>query len=154
MNLLPSRSWAFSSALALFALLTPVLANASLGDQVSSVDTDRVHMKAAARITQRSAYALHELRSDNGVTVREFVSPSGTVFGVAWDGPVLPDLQQVLGTHFDNYVQALRQRRARGPRTARYGNLVVQVSGHQRSISGRAYLADAVPANVHPEEVQ
>lgn len=105
-------------------------------------------------MTQRSNYTLHELQSDNGVVVREFVSPSGTVFGVAWQGPVLPDLQQVLGTHFDGYVQALRQKRARGPRSAQYGNLVVQVSGHQRAVAGRAYLEDAVPAGVRPEEVQ
>jgi Protein of unknown function (DUF2844) len=144
----------FRFAVALFALCTPLFAHAALGDHISSVDADRVRLKASARMTQRAAYTLHELQSDNGVVVREFVSPAGTVFGVAWQGPALPDLQQVLGTHFDEYVQALRQKRARGPRAARYGNLIVQVSGHQRAITGRAYLADAIPANVNAEEVQ
>lgn len=144
----------FRFAVALLALCTPIFAHAALGDHISSVDADRIRLKASARMTQRSSYTLHELQSDNGVIVREFVSPSGTVFGVAWQGPALPDLQLVLGTHFGDYVQALRQKRARGPRAARYGNLIVQVSGHQRAISGRAYLADAVPSGVQAEEVQ
>ena len=54
----------------------------------------------------------------SGTTVREYVSSNGTVFAVAWQGPWLPDLRQMLGPYFDDYQRALQsttgKRRARG----------------------------------------
>jgi hypothetical protein len=56
---------------------------------------------ALLRIAQTGPYAMHEIRTAAGTNVRQFVSPSGTVFGVAWDGPWQPDLHQLLGAYFD-----------------------------------------------------
>src|SRR3954464_10760371 len=88
--------------LSLIAL--PGAADASLGGSTITVDADRVHVQGALmRIVRNNAYALHEIRSASGTTIREYVDSSGTVFAVAWDGPWLPDFRQVLGEHFDHY---------------------------------------------------
>jgi hypothetical protein len=140
----------------LFTLVITALAPAfaTLGENVATIQADQAHMRASVRRTQTSAYTLHELQAPSGTVVREFVSPAGTVFAVAWQGPSLPDLRQVLGKYFDTYVQAMQKRVAHGPRIIQEQGLVVQVSGHQRSVSGRAYLSDQLPAGVRAEDVK
>ena len=140
-------------SLLLFAVIT-VPAFATLGENVSTIQTDQAHMRATVRMTKTSAYTLHELQSPSGTVVREFVSPAGTVFAVSWQGPSLPDLRQALGKYFDSYVQAMQKRVAHGPRIVQEQGLVVQVTGHQRSISGRVYLSDLLPQGVRPEDVR
>jgi hypothetical protein len=132
---------------------------AALGGSVSSVDADRVKMQAALlRIQAGNAYTLHEIQSAAGTTVREYVSSSGDVFGVAWNGPSMPDLSQVLGAYFPAFQRAVQQqrqtRRARGPLTIDDGQLVVQVTGHMRSFSGRAYVKRLMPASVDSSSIR
>ncbi|SRR5579871_5464523 len=132
---------------------------AALGGGVSSVDADRVKMQAALlRIQTSEAYTLHEIQSAAGITVREYVSSSGDVFGVAWNGPAMPDLAQVLGTYFPAYQRAVQEQRqahrARGPLAIDDGDLVVQVSGHMRSYVGRAYVKRLMPASVQPSAIR
>ena len=113
---------------------------------------------ALLRVQTANAFTLHEIRSATGTTIREYVSSSGDVFGVAWDGPAMPDLNQVLGAYFPAYQRAVQQqrqtRRARGPLSIDDGDLVVQVSGHQRSLSGRAYVKRMVPASVDASAIR
>ena len=144
--------------IAAVAAALPGAASASLGGNESSINTDRVHVQGAlVRIARTDAYTLHELQSATGVAIREFVSPTGTVFGVAWQGPWMPDLRQILGTYFDDYQRALAargDRKRRGPVSIETPGLVVQVSGHQRSFSGRAYDPQLVPQGVDPAIIQ
>ena len=70
---------------------------AVLGEDVSTVQADRVHSNASMRITPGQNYTVHELRSATGVVVREYASASGKIFAVSWQGPTLPDLQQLSG---------------------------------------------------------
>lgn len=132
---------------------------ASLGGSASSVTADRVKMQAALlRIQAAQAYTLHEIQSATGTTVREYVSSSGDVFAVAWDGPAMPDLRQVLGDYFASYQSAVEAsratRRARGPLAIDTGDFVIQVSGHMRSFSGRAYLKRLMPASVQASAIR
>ena len=39
--------------------------------------------------------------------MREYLDRAGNVFAVSWSGPVLPDLQRLLGAHFAQYTAAL-----------------------------------------------
>jgi hypothetical protein len=137
----------------------PPAASASLGGSVTTVDADRVHAEGALmRIVRNDAFALHEIRSASGTMIREYVDTSGTVFAVAWDGPWLPDLRQVLGEHFDHYQAAMRARRqsrtARGVIAIDDGGLVVQMSGHPRAFTGRAYLSARLPAGIQLESIR
>src|SRR5690242_1865270 len=94
----PSRPWTLMPLL-MFSL--PALA--ALGRDASSLPNDQLHMRATLRSTQNQGYAVHELRDSAGSTVREYVSPQGRVFGVAWQGPFVPDFQQLLGTYYQQF---------------------------------------------------
>src|SRR5207253_3722385 len=119
-------------------LLLPILllmlassAFATLGEDVSSVQSDQVKMKAVVRVSPNQTFSVHEIRTPTGAIVREFVSPAGTVFGVTWQGPFAPDLRQLLGRHFDEYVQAAKNPENRRGRSLHIdtGDLVVESGG-------------------------
>ena len=132
-------------------------ASATLGEQEETAARDATAMgttssRLAASV--RGASAVHELRAGR-LAVRQYAGADGTVFAVAWDGPIHPDLDTLLGVH----ARALRAaaagpRTARGPRRIVAGNLVVEFGGHGRTLQGRAYLIDAVPAGASLDDLQ
>lgn len=156
------RSVAISLALALAfllaALAVPRPLSAALGGDVTTVEADRAKMQATLQTTSKDLYSVHEMRAANNVTVREFVSPAGKVFGVAWQGPTRPDLQQLLGSYFSTFTQAAQtqktQRPGHGPLSISQAGLVVQMGGHPRAFVGRAYVPQMMPAGVRAEEIQ
>ena len=83
-------------------------------------------------IVRADTHVVHEIRAASGTTVREYLTTTGTVFAVAWQGPWLPDMRQVLGTHFDQYQQAVhsgaRTRKSRGSIVIEEPDLVVQMT--------------------------
>lgn len=152
----------FSNGRALGLLLPSVLlalafpAWASLGDNVTSVQSDNTHMKGSLRSIATQNYVTHEIQVPTGQVVREFVSPEGTVFGVAWDGPFQPDLQQLLGSYFEPVKQAVaaQQRHGRGPVSVETSGFVFRSGGHARSFHGSAYIPAMVPQGVDVSEIQ
>lgn len=139
-----------------FLILAAAPSFASLGDDVSSVQSDQAHINARLRTSQTSAYSVHELQTPTGTVIREFASPAGRIFAVSWQGSSLPDLQQLLGSHFQDFQQAVKAQNRRpvgGPLYVQQNGLVVEIGGHMRSIRGRAYLPDEVPAGVRVEEL-
>jgi Protein of unknown function (DUF2844) len=144
-------------------LLAPVLliafslpGFATLGADVSSVQSDQAHMKAAVNVSRATNYSVHEMKAADGTAVREFVSPSGQVFGVAWSGPFQPDLKQVLGSYYDHVVATVKNRRAshNAPINIQEPGLVVEMSGHMRYYSGRAYVPSMLPQGVPPTQIK
>src|ERR1700761_911288 len=77
---------------------------AALGGDITSVQSDQIHMQGTIRTTAKGSYAVHEIQSSAGTVVREYVASTGTstgkVFAVAWQGPYKPDMRQLLGTYF------------------------------------------------------
>jgi hypothetical protein len=146
-----------ASLLAAFAVAAAALAlpaAASLGGDEASVAADHAVLEGNIKVARVQRYAVHEIAAPSGTVVREFVSPAGKVFAVAWSGPTMPDLRQVLGPYFDTYVAALAQRKARGPVNVVLPGLVVQSGGHMRAFVGKAYLPDGMPAGVGSEEIR
>ncbi|MGC9982414.1 MAG: DUF2844 domain-containing protein [Polyangia bacterium] len=136
-------------------LALPAGATASLGGDESSVEADRAQLGASLRVAACRAYLLHEVTTPAGGTVREYASPSGVVFGVAWHGPGLPDMRRLLGSSFTRYQQALLLRRARRqPLLIDEPDLVIRLTGHMRSFHARAYLPQQIPVGVDPAEIQ
>ncbi|MFT4069207.1 DUF2844 domain-containing protein [Paraburkholderia sp.] len=132
----------------------PYAAHATLGQNVSTIDSDRSRLHAVARAaTTQPAYSVHPLTLPSGTQVREYVASNGIVFGVAWDGPTLPDLEAMLGASFDAYVAAGASRRG-APLAVSNDDLVVFSSGHLRAFTGYAYLPRAVPAGVDVGVIQ
>ena len=125
---------------------------ASLGEDVSSIRTDQAQLKTSIRVLSRQLYSVHEMTTASGSTIRQFVSPAGTVFAVTWSG-FAPNLRQLLGSYFDRYLQ--RQTTSRG-RSFHMddGDLVVDYGGHMRFVVGRAFLRDKVPSGVSADEIR
>jgi hypothetical protein len=137
------------------ALAFPTTSLAALGGDESSVAGDRAHMKASVRVTRTPSYAVHEMQSPAGTAVREYVSPAGIVFAVAWKGPFLPDLRQLLGVYFDQFSRAAKApHRGHGPLLISEPGLVVQLAGHMRDFVGRAYLPEKLPDGVRAESIR
>lgn len=94
---------------------------------------------------------VEQVREATGTVIRAYIAPSGRIFGVAWQGAVVPDMSRLLGAHFAAFQAAARaQRHRRGPLYVHTGDLVVEMSGHQRDFRGRAYLVSALPSNLTP----
>lgn len=129
---------------------------AALGGNPASVKADSLHMKGVLHSNSTARYTIQEIRTADGQTIREFISPGGSVFAVAWNGPTTPDLQQLLGSYFEQFRQASEGRPPQpgGPLSIETPTLVVQQSGHLRAFRGRAYLPQALPSGVQSSEVQ
>ena len=142
-----------SRVLTLIAILLSVATLpcwAELGGTVDSISADQEHMKGSRRVTAAQGYTLHEIQAGSGTAVREFVSPEGTVFAVAWQGPFTPDLHKLLGSYYDQYAQAIQAKRARrAPLIVHEPGLVIESGGHMRSSYGRVYVPELTP----PESV-
>ena len=142
-------------SLTVVLLLASVPGWAVLGEYANSVTTDQQHMRAQLTETVRQGYSVKELRSADGKTIREYVSPAGLVFGVSWHSPFMPDLQQLLGSYYGRLQQAAQtQRRRRGPLVIRTKDFVLFSGGHMRSFEGAAYVPNLLPANVSAEVVR
>jgi hypothetical protein len=124
---------------------------AALGQYASSIDLDQQVLQCERREVARQGYTVHELTSPHGLVMREFVSPTGLVFGITWQAPQMPNLRQVVGD--DNMVelqQALSSRtrcHTGAPLIVRTDKLVFVSGGHMRSFHGYAYVPSLVPAN-------
>jgi hypothetical protein len=135
---------------------------ASLGGASSSVEADSARMNATRQVTQNNSYAIHQITAPQGTVVNEYVSPEGKVFAVSWHGQFPPQMQQILGTYFEQYVAALKaqlnqaQPRAYGhqPLNLQLPGLVVQTSGQMGAYSGRAYIPEMLPQGTLVGQIQ
>jgi hypothetical protein len=86
--------------------------------------------------------------------VREYVAASGAVFGVAWNGPVVPNLRQVLGQYFEPYTQSAKTKRTgHSQLRVEQPGLVVHSGGHMRAFSGTAYVPQMLPPGVTASDI-
>jgi Protein of unknown function (DUF2844) len=131
---------------------------AGLGEDATSISADQARLHGTLRTTQSDGYTIHEIDSASGSAVREYVSASGRVFAVAWQGPWPPKMRQVLATYFDQYKQAMQvqanQHAGRRPVLIQQPGLVVQAGGHMRSFSGRAYIPAMLPQGMSAEAIR
>lgn len=140
---------------ATLALAVPAFA--SLGGNAASIQADREHMNASVNVTQEANYSVHEMQSPSGTQVKEFVAPSGNVFAVSWQGQFPPQMQQVLGSYFQQYSAALAaqpKHYGHRPLNIQQQGLVIQTGGHARDYYGRVYISGMLPAGVKAEDIK
>ncbi len=149
-------------ALLCLALLLPFLfvarsGQATLGGSADSVESDRKAFSAArGAATEQNGYTVQEIDLD-GAAVREYVSSSGVVFAVAWNGLRHPDLAPLLGSYADAYQKGLQQTQRRpGVRSlaVKADGVVVEKWGHVRRLQGRAYAPGLIPPGVNIDEIK
>ncbi len=153
-------TWALAGALVL-ALSAPAFA--VLGDNAASVLTDQARMKGTLTSVDKQAYVMHEITAPYGAKVREYVTPGGAVFGVAWEGQFAPNFQQLMGPYYQQAQQAIAQQKAaqeasqtprrRGPVFIDTPGLVFAQSGHMRSFHGMAYVPQLIPQGVQVSDI-
>jgi hypothetical protein len=119
------------------------------------------HAASAAASTAASAsssYTVRETTLGNGTVVREYLAADGAVFGLAWRGRQMPNLNSLLGSYFPQYqtgVQAARAvRGGHGPVAVEQASLVVHSGGHMGAFVGQAWLPQALPAGVSGSDIQ
>ncbi|HEX7506641.1 MAG TPA: DUF2844 domain-containing protein [Polyangia bacterium] len=145
--------WA-ALVLALVLQLSPA-ARAALGDDVSAVAADQARLQASLQVWRKDNYTIHELALPTGTKIRHFVGDSGKVFAVSWSGGWRPNLRDIMGDHYAEYIAATRGKRmARGVARIELPGMVVVMGGHQRAFFGHVYLTDLVPAGFLPEEIR
>jgi len=139
-------------------LILPMPAMAALGDNAGSVLADQARMKGTLRSVDAHTYVMHEITAPTGTVVREYVSPAGVVFGVAWEGQFPPDLQQLLGPYYQQAQQAAssaqQQRGRRAPVVIETPGLVMYQTGHVRSFHGQAYIPQLIPQGVKASDIR
>ncbi|MBV8666908.1 MAG: DUF2844 domain-containing protein [Burkholderiaceae bacterium] len=142
--------------LALLGLATPALCFAALGGDVSSVQNDRINMKASQPVANKAVgYTMHEMTTQTGTVVHEYEGADGKVFAVTWKGRVPPDLHQLMGKYFDTFVNAKPiNRTGHSHLMIRRDDLVVTARGHMRAFSGVAYLPGTLPVGMKEQDIQ
>jgi hypothetical protein len=133
-------------------------ARATLGESADSITSDQKTLSAVqGAATIRDGYRVQEIQSDSTV-IREYISPSGVVFGIAWNGLVHPDLTPLLGSYAGEYKEALRQTPRKPGRSpynkVRTDRVVVEKWGHMRNLQGRAYAPALIPPGVSVDEIK
>jgi len=112
----------------------------------------------SASASAAAPYTVRQTTLATGTVVREYLTSDGTVFGVAWNGPRMPDLSALLGSYFPQYVSTVtanrRSGRVRGQGVVQQQGLVVHSGGHMRAFSGEAWLPQALPAGVTASVIQ
>ena len=151
---IPFTSW-LMVGIGWLGLSCPALA--ALGGDLTSVDADRAHLKATSlEVKPSEAYEVHPIQAPGGTIISEYVSSTGRVFAVSWHGPFIPEMQQILGSYFQQYSAALGAKRPYGrrPLNIQVPGLVVQTGGHMGAYFGRAYLPEMLPSSLKAEEIK
>ncbi|MFP6557556.1 DUF2844 domain-containing protein [Paraburkholderia sp. B3] len=123
-----------------------------------SVARQAVEASATGSSAASASYTVRQTTLANGTVVREYVSQAGSVFGVAWSGPQMPNLSELLGSYFPQYVAGVKANRAagfmRGPGVVEQSGLVVHSGGHMGAFSGQAWLPASLPSGVSASDIQ
>jgi len=142
-------------AVALLAQGEP--SQATLGEKADSIASDQKALAATRPDpTVRNGYTVQEVQYD-AVTLREYISPDGIVFAIAWNGLIHPDLTPLLGSHAGEYEQAMRQTPPKpGQRhlSLQTNQIIVEKWGQMRNLQGRAYIPTLIPPGVSVDEIQ
>lgn len=140
------------------ALLTALSfpAQAALGGDAGSVETDRAQLKATVTVTPGTGFTVHQLTLPSGTLVHEYLSPAGKIFAVAWRGREVPDLQQTLGDFYTTASAALNsvpKGSDHRHRSVEQADIVVHTTARMRNHAGLVYVPALVPQGVSPNDL-
>ena len=150
-------SWFLRLVFLSTVMVTAKPALAVLGESADSISSDRRALVATqGSVMVHNGYQVQEIVSD-AITVREYISPSGIVFAIAWNGMAVPDLTTLLGSYANDYKTALKQsprKPGRQMSQIKTDRVVVEKWGHMRNLQGRAYSPALIPQGVSIDEIK
>ncbi|AOJ12244.1 hypothetical protein WJ07_20360 [Burkholderia vietnamiensis] len=161
--------WAVAHAAAATGVLWSIHAHAELGgapmsppadDHAATVRALQRAMRSADGVVQpnAAAYTVREITLGSGTVIHEYTGAAGSVFGLAWRGPSMPDLESLLGSYFPQYTAGVQAAHAahgwRAPVSVATSGLVIRTGGHMGSFAGQAWLPAALPAGLTGNDIQ
>jgi hypothetical protein len=144
-----------ATLLAAFLVVGPP-AHAALGESRASIQEDHAALGGTALVVTRTdGYEVHETTTADGGRVRQYVGAQGTVFAVSWSARFQPNLKQLLGSYYDEYLSASRAHRG-GHHLLSISTprLVLGVVQRPRGFAGQAHVPDLLPAGVAPDALR
>jgi hypothetical protein len=131
------------------------LSHAALGGLPEQFNTEGTTVVSSVS-SAVSNYVTRDTTLATGTHVSEYVSDSGVVFAVTWDGPVLPDLKALLGKYFDTMVaeSARIPRAGRSPVAISRPEVVINSGGHMRAFEGSAWIPAEFPTGFTADDVR
>ena len=152
------KSFFLALASAVLMLLFALPASASLGGDVASVHQDQAHVKGTLKTTSAKAFTVHEINASAKTVIKEYVSADGKVFAITWHSQFIPNMQQLLGSYYQQFADAAAAQReghySHRPLNIQQPGLVFQNGGHMRSYYGRAYVPAMVPQGVSKDDIR
>ncbi|KJH68244.1 hypothetical protein B0T49_10385 [Chromobacterium violaceum] len=143
------------SSSAWLLLLLPGLVYAALGQRIDLSSSAPAAGRQQLAVTTGAAYRVVQEQDAAGRVIRQYVAGDGTVFAVAWSGPTLPNLQQLLGDYFPAFRQSQQaNRRGLNAMQGQVGSFVVQSRGRLGNFSGFAYDSALLPAGVAIDQLK
>ncbi|HSB22774.1 MAG TPA: DUF2844 domain-containing protein [Burkholderiaceae bacterium] len=146
------------ASIAVAAIGTPALA--VLGGDASSVEADRLQMRATRQAAQTAVLqgSVQEMRLADGSSIRQFINTRGIVYAVAWRTRTKPDFARLLGQYANTFdagiASAAHPPGLKRSVTVDRGDLVVVSSGRPGAFVGRAWLKSELPDGVRADALR
>jgi hypothetical protein len=116
-----------------------------------------MRMRAFHSVARAPQYTVHELKSEDGSRVRQYVAGNGQIFAVSWHTLYKPDMSSMLGNSFPTYSSAARIAARNGGIQRQFlhqgGDLVMQNSGRLNVYSGFAYRPSLLPRGLNLQTI-
>ena len=127
-----------------------------LGESTATVEQDRTILPGTLSIESKTGISVYVLEAP-GMSVREYVSPEGVVFGIGWShhaGPL--SLAQLFGSYYGEYSRAVSAQPRRSLRFYRIetDHLIIERGGRMGATWGRVWLPSLLPAGVSEGRIQ
>jgi hypothetical protein len=150
-------SWILLCSLPMASPSYAVLGGSPMQEATSVKLAPVIHSASESQRSSTASYSVMQTTLPSGTVVREYVSSSGIVFGLAWQGPQPPNLRALLGRYFPQFDSGMRASQASGVRGAAMidqADLSVRLGGHMGSLVGQAWLPQALPTGVSSADIQ
>ena len=130
----------------LAAAITPASAFATMGGDTSSIQSNQLQLKSATHVVRHAIrFTDHEIQASSCTTIRE---------SIAANGPVIPDLHQILEPSFSEFTAYQKNQPAGHTQLlVQQPSLVVHSTGHMRAFKGNAYLPTMLSHGVTANDI-
>lgn len=140
----------------LMSIANEVAADAVLGGSASTTEHDRAMMNGRRHSVQRAGYTVETIEAP-GVVIREYVSPDGIVFAVAWrQQKGIVNLEQLLGPYYAEYSRAVlnQPRRSQRFRHVETEHAIIETGGRMGAVWGRAWAGSLLPSGISQDSIK
>lgn len=140
----------------LIGIANEVPADAVLGEPASTAEHDRAMLNGQRQSAQEAGYTVETIEAP-GVVIREYVSPNGVVFAVAWrQQKGVVNLEQLLGPYYAEFSQAVltQPRRSQRFRHVETEHAVIETGGRMGAVWGRAWVVSLLPSGISQDSIK